>query len=71
MILVIRKFEKREVYSSFKDNICGADQADMQVISKYNKGIQFLLCVFIFLVNIHRLLLLRARKELRLLVMPK
>ena len=27
---IIRKFKKRKVYSSFKDNICGADLADMQ-----------------------------------------
>ena len=42
---IIRKFEKREVYSTFKDNIWGADLADMQLLSKYNKGIRFLLCV--------------------------
>ena len=28
------------------DNIWGADLADMQLISKFNKGIRFLLCVF-------------------------
>ena len=32
---IIRKFEKRKVYSSFKDNIFGADFAHMQLISKY------------------------------------
>ena len=42
---IIRKFEKRRVYSTFKDNIWGADLADMQLLSKYNKGIRFLLCV--------------------------
>ena len=42
---IIKKFEKRKVYSTFKDNICGADLADMQLLSKYNKGIWFLLCV--------------------------
>ena len=41
---IIRKFEKRKVYSSFKDNTWGADLADMHLISKYNKGFQFLLC---------------------------
>ena len=34
---IIRKFKKRKVYSSFQDNICGVDLADMQLISKYNK----------------------------------
>ena len=35
---------KKEVYSSFKNNIWGVDLADMQLISKYNKGIRYLLC---------------------------
>ena len=42
---IIRKLKKREEYSAFKDNIWGADLADMQLLSKYNKGIRFLLCV--------------------------
>ena len=42
---IIRKFNKRKVYSSFKDNIWGADLADMQLLSKFNKGIKYLLCV--------------------------
>ena len=42
---IIRKLEKRKVYSSFTDNIWDADLADMQLISKYNKGVIFLLCV--------------------------
>ena len=33
------------MHSSFKDNIWGADLADMQLMSKYNKGIRYLLCV--------------------------
>ena len=42
---IIRKFNKRKVYSSFKDNIWGAHLADMQLLSKFNKGIKYLLCV--------------------------
>ena len=42
---MFRKFKKRIVYSSFKNNIWGADLADMQLISKLNNGIRFLLCV--------------------------
>ena len=42
---IIRKFEKRKVYSAFKDNIWDADLSHMQLLSKYNKGIRFLLCV--------------------------
>ena len=49
---IIRKFEKRKVYSTFKDNIWGVDLADMQLLSKYNKGIRFLLCVIDILVNL-------------------
>ena len=39
---LLRNF-KKEVYSSFKDNIWSVDLADMQLISKYNKGIRYLL----------------------------
>ena len=41
---IIRKFKKRKVYSPFRDNIWGIDFADMLLISKYNKGIRYLLC---------------------------
>ena len=37
--------KKRKVHAAFEDNIWGADLADMQLLSKYNKGIRFLLCV--------------------------
>ena len=42
---IIKKIEKRKVHAAFKDNIWGADLADMQLLSRYNKGIRFLLCV--------------------------
>ena len=42
---IIRRKRRRKVYSSFKDNICGVDLADIQLISKFNKGIKYLLCV--------------------------
>ena len=45
---IIRKFKKRKVYSSFKDNSWGVDLADMQLINKYNKGIRYLLCAIDF-----------------------
>ena len=41
---IARKFKRRKVYSSFRDNIWGVDLADMQSFSKYNKGIRYLLC---------------------------
>ena len=42
---VIKKFRKRKVYSSFKDNVWGVDLADMQSLSKFNKEFKYLLCV--------------------------
>ena len=42
---IIKKFKKRKVYSSFTENIGGADLAIMQSISKFNKGFRSLLCV--------------------------
>ena len=41
---VIKKFNKRKVYSQFKDNIWGVDLADMKLLSKQNKSIKYLLC---------------------------
>ena len=41
---VIKKNNKRKVYSQFKDNIWGIDLADMQSLSKKNQGIKYLLC---------------------------
>ena len=41
---IIRKFNKRKVYSQFKDKIWGVDLADMQSLSRKNKGIKYLLC---------------------------
>ena len=43
---IIRKFKKRKMYSSFRVNIWGADLADMPLLSKFNKGFRFSLCVF-------------------------
>ena len=42
---IFRKFNKRKVHSPFIDNIWGADLADMELTSKFNKGFRFLLCV--------------------------
>ena len=41
----VKKFKKRKVYSSFRDNIWDVDLVDMQLISKFNKGVRFLLCI--------------------------
>ena len=54
---IIIKFEKRKVHSSFRDSIWGADQADMQLLSKFNKGICFYCVLLICIVNMLRLFL--------------
>ena len=42
---IIRNPEKRKVHSNFTENIFDVDLADMQLISTFNKGFKFLLCV--------------------------
>ena len=42
---IIKKFEKRKVYSQFKDNIWVVDLADMQSLSRKKKGIKYLLFI--------------------------
>ena len=41
---LLENLKKRKVYSSFRDNIWGVDLADMESLSKYNKGNKYLLC---------------------------
>ena len=41
---IIKKFDKRSVYSQFKDNIWGVDLANMQSLRRKNKLIKYLLC---------------------------
>ena len=48
---IIRKFKKRRVHSAFKNNIWGVDIADMQLISKYKKELDFYYVNLIFLAN--------------------
>ena len=49
---IIRKLKKRKVYSLFRDNIWGGDLADMQLLSKFNKGFRFYYVLLTVLVNI-------------------
>ena len=41
---VIRKFNKRKVHLPFIDNIWGTDLADIPLIGKSNKNLNFFLC---------------------------
>ena len=49
--------ELHKLYSSFRDNIWGVDLADMQSLSKYNKGIKYLLCATYLYINMRGLFL--------------
>ena len=40
---IIKKFIRWKVIYLFRDNIWGVDLADMQSLSKYNRGIRYLL----------------------------
>ena len=46
----------KKVHSPIIDNTWSADLADMKVLSKFNKGSRFLLCVVDFIANMHGLL---------------
>ena len=42
---LLENLKKRKEYSSFRDNIWGTGFADMQLLSRFNRGFRFLLCV--------------------------
>ena len=65
---IIRKFNKRKVYSQFKDNIWGVDLADMQSLSRKNKGIKYLLCAIDLYSKYAFFIPLKDKKELVLLM---
>ena len=54
---IIRKFKKRKIQPSYVDNIWVAGLTDMQLISKFKKGIRFYYVLLMFSVNTHRLFL--------------
>ena len=54
---IIRNFKKRNVHSTFIDNIWGAYLADMNLMSKFNKGFEFLLCIIEIYANMNGLFL--------------
>ena len=43
---IFRKVKNRKVYSSFKDDLWGVDQKDMQLVSKYFGKICFLIMCY-------------------------
>ena len=60
---IIRKFKKRKVYSSYRDNIWGIDLADMQSLSRYNKGTKHLLCAIDFLSKYAQVIPIKDKKR--------
>ena len=62
---------KKKVHSSFIDNIWGADLSGMQLISKFNKGIVFLLCVIDIFSKCVWVIPLKGKKVLQLLMLFK
>ena len=52
---VIGKFNKRKVYSQFRDNIWGVDLADTQLLSKKIKVLNIFYVLEIYLVSTHLL----------------
>ena len=64
----LKKIKKRRPYSISKGNIWHAGLANKQLISKFGKGIRFLLVLLIVLVNMHAFVLKKI-KRLKLLVM--
>ena len=68
---LLENFKKRKVYSGLKDNIWGADLADMRLISKFNKGFRFVLCVFDIFSKYAWVVPLKDKKLLVLLMLFK
>ena len=58
---LLKNLKKEKIYSSFRDNIWGVDLADMQSLSKYNKGIKYLLCVIDFFSNYAWVVLIKVK----------
>ena len=65
---IIRKLKKIKVYSSFRYNVWGVDLADMQSLSKYNKGIKYLLCAIDLFSKYAWVVLIKDKKKLVLLM---
>ena len=64
---VIKKCNKRKVYSQFSNNIWGVDLVDMQSLSKKNKRIKYLLCAIDLFIKYAFVVPLKIKKELVLL----
>ena len=59
---LVENLKHRKVYSLFKDNIWGANLADIKSINKFNNGFRFLSCVLTFLVSMLGLFFQETKK---------
>ena len=59
-----RNFKRQKVYPSFRDNIWGVDLADIQSLSKDNKGIKYLLCATDLFSKDARVVLLKDKRRI-------
>ena len=57
------------MHSFLKDSIWSNDLVDMQLITKFNKEIRFLLCIIDIIINMHGLFLKNIKKALHLLIL--
>ena len=67
---VIKNFNKRKVYSQFRDNIWGVDLADMQSLSKKNKGVKYLLCAIDLFIKYAFVVPLKDKKGISIVNAP-
>ena len=61
---MIGKLKKGKVYWPFSDNIWVADLAGMQLVSKFNKGFQFLFCFIDIFSKYARVIPLKDKKTI-------
>ena len=66
---IIRNKKKRAIYFGLRDNIWGADLADMQLTSKFSKGVRFLLCVINIFSEYVWVVSLKDKKKVLVLLM--
>ena len=65
---IIRKFKRRKVCSSFRDNIWGADLAEMQSINKSIEGIKYVLCAINLFSKYAWVVFIKTKEESVLLI---
>ena len=64
---IIKKFKRKKVYFSFKDNIWGIDLADLSLLVDLIKELNIYYVLLFYLLDIHGLFLKKIQKEIVLL----